>query len=306
MSTNIITHDRVIWTDISCPTPDDMAQLQDQYPQFHHLNLHDCQTDLEFPKLEPHQDYLFLVIQVPIWDEEEGVYRPSEVDIFLTRGTLVTSHAGNLRPLNELINQAQMDEHSRDKLMGRGASPLLYAIFQALVDSCLPYMDRVNQTIRHIEGHLFNEDTDHLIKDIAFVRRDVIALRHILRPQLDVVQRLEKGNWPFIQEGLHLYWSDISTNLLKLHALLDEQIDVIKGLSDTIDTLASHRIDGVVRILTLITILTAPLTLLATIFGINVELMSPEFHRLLFVIVNIVGITLTALLLWYLRRRKWL
>jgi len=306
MSTHIITHDRVIWTDISSPTPDDMAQLQDQYPQFHRLNLDDCQTDLEFPKLEPHHDYLFLVIQVPLWDEEEGVYRPSEVDIFLTSGTLVTSHAGNIRPLNNLFQQAQTDEQKRDKLMGRGASPLLYTVLQALADSCFPYMDKINQTIRHIENHLFNEDTEHLIKDIAFVRRDVIALRHILRPQLDVISRLEKGEWSFIQEGLHLYWSDINTSLLKLRALLDEQRDVINGLSDTIDTLASHRIDGVVRALTLITILTAPLTLLATIFGINVDLISPELHRLLFVIVNIVGITLTVLLVWYLRRRRWL
>ncbi|MCP4360475.1 MAG: magnesium transporter CorA family protein [Chloroflexi bacterium] len=306
MSTNIITHDRVIWTDISCPTPDDMAQLQDQYPQFHRLNLHDCQTDLEFPKLEPHQDYLFLVVQVPLWDEEKEVYRPSEIDIFLTRGTLVTSHAGNLRPLNDLFQQAQTDEQWCEKLMGQGASPLLYAVLQVLADSCFPYMDRINQTIRHIEDHLFNEDTEHLIKDIAFVRRDVIALRHILRPQLDVIQRLEKGKWPFIQEGLHLYWSDINTSLLKLHALLDEQRDVINGLSDTVDTLASHRIDGVVRVLTLITILTAPLTLLATVFGINIEFTSPKFHSLLFITINVAGITLTALLVWYLHRKRWL
>ncbi len=103
-----------------------------------------------------------------------------------------------------------------------------------------------------------------------------------------------------------LYWSNLGDHLAKLKATLDEQMDVVNGLSDTIDTLASHRIDGVVRVLTLITILTAPLTLLATVFGINVDLLPQKFHSLLFVSVNVMGITLTLILLHYLRRRNWL
>lgn len=121
-----------------------------------------------------------------------------------------------------------------------------------------------------------------------------------------MIHALEQGNWPFIHDDLTLYWSNLGDHLARLKAMLDEQIDVVNGLSDTLDTLASHRIDGVVRILTLITILTAPLTLLATIFGINVDLLPKEFHPLLFLMVNVIGISLTLLLLHYLRQRRWL
>ncbi len=79
-----------------------------------------------------------------------------------------------------------------------GASPLLYDVLRALIEYCYPIMHKVNQNIRHIEHHLFHAETEHILHDIAIVRRDVIALRHILRPQCDIINTLEQGNWPFM------------------------------------------------------------------------------------------------------------
>ncbi len=306
MTTTILTHDRTTWTNIVQPTADDIEQLKTRYPHFHPLNLHDCLSELEFPKIDHYDDYLFIVVHLPHWDHEEKISRPSEVDIFISKGILVTAHVGNLKPLNELFTQAQNDAASREQLMGGGASPLLYELLDRLINYCFPILHKVNQNIRHAEDHLFNKETEHILHDIAIVRRDVISLRHILRPQWDVMNALEEGNWPFIHDDLTLYWSNLGDHLAQLKAMLDEHVDVIDGLSDTIDTLASHRIDGVVRVLTFITILTAPLTLMATIFGINVELLPVQYHPLLFLAVIIVGIVLTAVLIAYLKRRGFL
>ena len=87
--------------------------------------------------------------------------------------------------------------------------------------------------------------------------------------------------------------------------MLDEQIEVVNGLSDTIDTLASHRIDGVVRLLTVVTVVTLPLTLLATVFGMNVVLPYAE-HPVLFFVVTGMGVAVTLGLLWFIRWRRWL
>ncbi|MCB8966690.1 MAG: magnesium transporter CorA family protein [Ardenticatenaceae bacterium] len=306
MTTTILTHSRVTWTNIVQPTLEDMDQLKSRYPHFHPLNLHDCTSELEFPKIDHHDGYLFIVVHLPRWDSQERISRPSEVDIFVGKGILVTSHAGILKPLNELFARLQQDEALRNDLMGHGASPLLYELLDELINYCFPILQKVNQNIRHAEEHLFHEETEHILRDIAIVRRDVIALRHILRPQWDVFDALEKGNWPFIHDDLTLYWSNLGDHLAQLKAMLDEHMDVIDGLSDTIDTLASHRIDGVMRVLTFITILTAPLTLMATIFGINVELLPVQYHPLLFLGVIIIGILLTLVLIVYLNRRGFL
>jgi magnesium transporter len=300
-----LTHGRVTWTNIVKPTSDDIAQLSASYPQFHPLNLQDCLTEIEYPKIDHHDDYLFIVVQLPIWDASQRISRPAEVDIFVARGTLVTSHDGRLKPLVDRFERAATDETYRAQLMGRGASPLLYELLNAFVDYAFPLAQRIDHAIGHIEENLFDDDTRHILDEIAIVRRELIGTRRILRPQLETIVKLEQGNWPFIHEDLTLYWSDISDHMAQLNAMLDEHIEVVAGLSDTIDTLASHRIDEVVRLLTIITVLTLPLTLLSTLFGMNVALPFSE-HPLLFFIITGLGIVFTTVLVWRLRKRGWL
>lgn len=305
MATHIIQTDRVTWTNIVQPTPEDMAQLGERYPQFHPLNLGDCLTDLEFPKLDHYDHYLFIVTQMPLWDKASCICRPAEVDIFISQGVLVTSHEGDLKPLNALYQRLESDPAARAEMMAHGASPLLYELLNSLVNYCYPIVHKVNQNIRRLEENLFGPDSYDMLREVAVVRRDVIALRHILRPQLEVVRELERGDWPFIHDDLDIYWGDISDHLAQLRSMLDEHAEVVSGLSETLDTLASHRIDEVVRLLTLVTLLSVPLTVLTTIFGMNVQLPYGS-HPLPFYIINITGILITFLVIWYLRRRHWL
>lgn len=305
MSTDILQYGRVSWINITNPTPEDMQSLAEQYPNFHPLHLGDSLSELELPKLDVGDDYLFIVAQLPRWNGEARVCYPTEIDIFVASGVLVTIHANEIKPLHELFTAAQADEARRQAMMGQGASPLLYQLMDTLVDYCDPILEKVNQTIRHIELSLFEEDMEHILYEVAVARRGVIAIRHILRPQLDVMRELGKGSWPFIQGHLDMYWDDIADHLSRLLAMLDEHVEVIGGLSDTIDTLASHRIDGVIRLLTIITILTVPLTLLSTIFGMNVDLPYGAGPAL-FYTVNAIGVVLTIGVILYLRRRSWL
>lgn len=305
MSTETLHYGRVTWTNIIHPTDEDMHALSKRYPNFHPLHIGDCLAELEFPKLDATDGYIFLVAQLPRWDGDERICYPSEIDIFVAKGVMVTIHEGNIKPLNRLFASAQTDDAERGRLMGSGASPLLYEIIKTLIDYCDPILNKVNQQIRHIELSLFKAETEHILYEMAVARRGVIAIRHILRPQLDVVRELEKGDWTFIQSQLDLYWDDLSDHLTRLLAMLNEHVEVISGLSDTIDTLASHRIDGVVRLLTLITILTVPLTILSTIFGMNVTL-PYEDHPLPFYLIVALGTGLTVGVVWYLHRRRWL
>ncbi|MCB9008267.1 MAG: magnesium transporter CorA family protein [Ardenticatenaceae bacterium] len=305
MTTENLQYGRVTWINITNPTREDLDVLSRQYPNFHPLHLGDSLSELEFPKLDVGDDYLFIVAQLPRWNGEARICYPAEIDIFVASGVLVTVHNGEIKPLNEMFATAEADEAMMGEMMGKGASPLLYQLMDTLVRYCDPILEKVNQTIRQIELSLFEEDMEHILYEVAVARRGVIAIRHILRPQLDVVRELERGSWPFIQGHLDMYWDDVGDHLTRLLSMLDEHVEVIGGLSDTVDTLASHRIDGVVRLLTLITILTVPLTVLSTIFGMNVALPYGD-HPLPFYLINVIGIVMTAGVIWYLHRRRWL
>lgn len=305
MSTTVLTSGRVTWTDILQPTREDIQAIATSYPQIHPLNLQDFLTEQEMPKIDHQDDYLFLVIQFPLWDNPERIPQPTELDIFIARGNLVTCHHHTVPALDRLFRQTQEDEKARTGILGHGASPLLYRLLDELVNDCYSPVHQVDHTLREIEARLFHSEARQVLQEIAFLRRTVIALRHILYPQLDVVKSLERGSWPFIHEELDLYWSDISDHLARYCDRLDEQTEVLASLSDTVDTLASHKIDDVVRLLTVVTVLTLPLTLLATIFGMNI-LMPYAGHPLLFFGVLAIGMILTLFLVWYLKKKRWL
>jgi len=189
--------------------------------------------------------------------------------------------------------------------MEHGASPLLYQLMNSLVDYCYPIVHRVHQNLLRVEEEMFFANPQHLLQDVAIVRRDIISLRSILKPQRDVVAGLIRGSWTFIHEDLDPYWGDINDHLAQICSLLDEYSEVVDGIADTIDTLASHRIDGVVRVLTIVTILALPITVLSTIFSMNVSLPFGEYPLLFFLVVGL-GLALTIFLLWYLRKQKWI
>jgi magnesium transporter len=305
MTTYTLTHGRVTWINITPPSEADLAALGRQFPNFHPLNLQDCMNPLEYPKLDAHADYLFLVVHFPVFEKIRHLSQATEIDIFVMSGVLVTVHHGQLPPILDLFASCQKDEEVRREVMGRGASPLLYALLDRLVDYCFPIMRKVEANIRHIEEHLLADATRHILLELAVVRRDVIALRRIIRPQYDIVRQLGEGSWPWIHEELDIYWSDIRDHLGQLRAMLDDDYEVMSGLAETLDTLASHRIDEVVRLLTLATITTLPLTVVSTIYSMNVEVPGKSLP-ITFWIVLVLALAITSGILWYLRRRDWL
>jgi magnesium transporter len=305
MTTQTLTYGRVTWTDISQATENDIRLLKANHPSFHPLDLEDLLSRIERPKLDEYDDYLFVVMQFPIWDPKNRVSRATEVDMFIGHGYLVTVHDGVLKPLNSLFLQCQEDETLRHKYMGKGSSRLFYAVIDSLVDYILPILYKVDANIRNIEEDLFTQDLRHVIEDITFVRRDVIALRRIIRPQIGIVANLEKADRPFIHEELEVYFGDILDHLQKASDLLTDYDEVIEVLAESADTLASHRINEVMRILTVISVIMLPLTLISGIYGMNVSL---PMHENPYAFTMIIGgmFLIMATMLYIFRRRKWL
>lgn len=197
MSFTTLTYGNVSWTNIVHPDGQDIDQLAVLFPKIHPLNLKDCLNLLEIPKLDHYDDYLFLVLHVPFWDPSAQISRRAEVDVLITKGTLVTSHRSEIKLIDDIFSLFQADPQERAAKMGQGASPLLYYLLDQLVEYCRPIVQKVGQNIQKIELGIFQMDTRHLLHEIAVIRRDVIALRSILKPQQDIIDQLIKGTWPF-------------------------------------------------------------------------------------------------------------
>lgn len=304
MGVELLTHGRITWVNIEKPTSEDMSYLRQHYP-FHPLDLEDCLSRIERPKIDEYDDYLFLIMQFPIFDPSSRVSRPAEVDIFIGAGYLVTVHDGILWPITKLFDDCQTEETTRQKYMGKGASRLLHDVIDRLVDYCFPILYKVDANIREIEEDIFTEEVPGVVREISWVRRDIIALQRIIKPQIAIVANLEHKDRPFIREELDVYFGDVLDHLYKAWDMLEDHRDVIEGLSDTADTLTSYRINEVMKILTIISVIMLPLTLLSGIYGMNISLPLSR-HPLSFLFILTLMILISGSMILYFRRRRWI
>jgi magnesium transporter len=304
MGVELLTYGRVTWVNIEKPTPEDMTYLRERYP-FHPLDLEDCLSRLERPKIDEYDDYLFIIMQFPVFDDAHRVSRPSEVDMFIGAGYLVTVHDGNLWPIAKLFDGCQADEQLRQKHMGRGASRLLHDVVDRLVDYCFPILYKVDANIQEIEEDIFTEDVAGVVQEISWVRRDIIALQRIVKPQIAIVANLEHKDRPFIREELDVYFGDVLDHLYKAWDMLEDHRDVIEGLSDTANTLTTYRINEVMKILTIISVIMLPLTLLSGIYGMNIALPLANFPLSFLLILLLMAVIAGGMIL-YFRNRRWI
>ena len=305
MATQTIQYGRVTWINIERVTPPDVEALREAYPYFHPLDLEDLQSRIERPKIDEYDDYLFVVMQFPLWDPVQRVSRAAEVDMFVGSGYFVTVHDGSLKPLRQLFEQCQSNPATREAVMGRGASKILYTVVDKLVDYIFPILYKVDANIRHLEEEIFIEDSRQVMQDLSFIRRDIIALRRIIRPQIAIVENLEKVDRPFIREDLEVYFGDIVDHMMKAYEIIEDHLEVIKGLSDTASTLVSYRLNEVIQILTVISVIMLPLTLISGIYGMNVDLPLMN-HPATFMLVIALMMSIAAGMLTYFRHRRWL
>jgi magnesium transporter len=263
---------KMTWFYIEKPTSREVAFLAERF-HFHPLDLDDVLSRIQRPKIDVYKDYLFIVLHFPVFDEENRITRPSETDIFIGENYVVTVDcSGDLKPLARFFQECETDKKSRERYLGRSSGFLLYHILDRLVGACFPILDKVTRNIDHIEDIILTRPVPETVREISLIRRDLISFRRVVHPQVAVFETLERGEYPFLKEEEEIYFGDIADHIRKIWGGLEDGKEVIDGLADTSNWLTSHRIQEIMRLLTIIMGLLAPPTLIASIYGMNIPL----------------------------------
>lgn len=263
---------KLTWVYIERPTEAEAQYLEETYG-FHPLEIDDVLSRAQRPKIDEDDDHLFIVMQFPVFDKKIRVTRPSEVDIFIGENYVVTVHCnGDLGPLSKFFRECQTREESRVAYLGRSSGYLLYHIIDRLVNYCFPILNRLTENIAEIEDLIFTESVPETVRAISVLRRDLISFRRVIRLQIPVIETLEQEDYPFFKEEQEVYFGDIADHVRKIWDGLEDCKEVVDGLYETSNWFTSHRIQEIMRVLTIITVVLAPLTLLSGIYGMNVPL----------------------------------
>ena len=299
-----ITWGDLTWINIEGPTEREIKYLAQNYP-FHPLDLDDCLSRIQRPKIDEYEDYLFLVFHFPVFNKAARVTTPSQLSVFIGKNYLVTLHKGELKPLVKLFKECQKNEESRQENFSRGSGYLLYRIIDRLVDYSLPILNKIVDNIEEVEDNIFSDGMRGVVREISILRRDIISFRRIIWPMRAVISSLEPKIRRFTNMDLAVYFGDTVDHVDKIWDALDEYKEVIEGLNDTHDSLATNRTNEVMRMLTVIATIMLPITVVASIYGMNIPLpFQNSSYSLLF--VSLIMLTIISGMLYFFRRQHWI
>lgn len=296
--------DALRWLDIEHPTKEDIGKLKAEF-DFHQLTLEDVLHPLRRPRVDEFGSYLFIVLQFPVYLKKKTVSW-AELDIYVGENYLVTIHNGNLELLGDLFDKYLDDLNIRNEIFSKGIGLLLYTILIKLLERGFPILDQLDERISVIEDEIFEREAGaRLVIELSLLRRDISNYRRIIGPQRSVLGQLGPKYHKAGLPPLEAYFGDLVDNIEKIWDSLEYQRDITESLYESNFTLLSTQTNDALRILTVMSVIFLPLTLIASIYGMNVPLPFGE-SRFAFESILLIMLSTVILMLFYFKRRKWL
>ena len=289
----------VVWADLEGRSETSDQLLQEVFG-FHPLAIEDVYKERHRPKVEDYDAYLYLIVRALADDRRLEDIRTEELDLFLGHDFVVTHHTGGIPQLDR-VREALSKAPRRFK---GGASFLAHAILDRIADGFLPLADRYMNEVDRLEADVLAGE-DRLAR-IVELKGSLHRLRRLVAAQRNVVSGLARAVYDEVPEEAKPFFRDVHEHLASLTEALENERDELNAVFDAYHSLSAHRMNEIMKVLTLISTIMLPLTFLAGVYGMNFDHM-PELHYewsypLLWALMFSIALGMTL----YFRKRKWL
>jgi magnesium transporter len=289
------------WVDLAAPADAELSILADTF-KFHPLAVEDARSASQYPKIEPYPDFLYLVLHGVDVTRGRSHFATRDVDFFLGRNFLVTIHDGQSRSLAALRDLC--NRHSR--LLEQGPASLLHRIIDSMVDNYRPVMEAIEARIATLEEQAF-AGREHLGRQLLKQKRELSTMRRILVPQRDAVARLARREFAAISDEMAYRFRDVYDHLVRMSEEAVMFQDRVTGVFDVNLTTISNRLNQVMKVLTVMSTIFLPLTVLTGMWGMNIDLPRfPGSNAAQFWWIAGIMATLSAGMLLFFRRKTWI
>jgi len=298
-----------LWIDLENPTPEETKFILEDLFHFHQLSIEDCVMVSPSPKVEEYQPkeedrfspYLFMVIHAVDYSRKDGVFATNELNFFLGKNFLVTYHEGPLRSVS------LTEERSVKGTMHIARAPdrVAYNLLDAIVDNYKPALEELAMEIAELEHEALQSPTKKTLGRISQVKKEVVHLRQIIGPQREVLARFARGEFKLIRAHLVPYYRDVYDGLFHISERAQGYMDSLTGILQVYLNMSSNQTGEVIKLLTLFTIITTPMMLIGTWYGMNFEHMPETKWPYSYLVVLLATLALTVGAYWYFKLKKW-
>jgi magnesium transporter len=302
-----VSSEKVTWIDIMTPTENDLSFLKENF-DFHPFILKSILPPIHHPRFENYKDYLFLVLHYPFFDEKTKETKSREIDIIVTKNTLITIRYNNIAPLQSFFTKLILYEKERKEFTDEGVGEVLYRLLYELLRNSFPKLDHISEKIDSIEKEIFKEQRQkEVIEEISTLKYDLINFKRIIQPQLPVFEKLKEESKNFFGEHFEPYFNELVNCFLTIKEVLETHHRTLNELEETNANLLSIKTNEIIKILTIFWVILSPLTLLATIYGMNTSYLpfTDIKYYDFWIIIGIMAV-LSIIILVFLKKKKWI
>ncbi len=287
----------VRWIHIERPRLAEREWLAEHF-DFHPLAFEDLVSRNQRPKVDTYDDYLFIVLYFPNYEKATGRLKAVELDLFVGPDYVITIPNDRFAPLSRLFGRVAENEETRRELFAYGSGYLLYRIVDEGVDAGFPMLRQMGSKLEDVEDELFEGRSSEIVRDISAVKSEIINFRRIVRPQRVVYRDLERAVSRYRAPDLDLYFDDITDASERIWDVLENYKEQVESLESTNESVIGHRVNDVLRVLTIFSVLILPLTFVASLWGMNVNVPFQDapfgFEILAAIMVAVLVVTLVA------------
>lgn len=298
-----------LWVDLEAPTEEETKLVLEDIFHFHPLSIEDCVQASLSPKVEEYQpkegdmfaNYLFLVIHAVDYSRKDGVFATSELNFFLGKNFLVTYHETPLRSIQTVAERClRSNVH-----IARAPDRVAHSLLDVLVDNYKPALEELSLEISELEEEVLRQSTPHTLNRIIQIKKEVLHLRQIIGPQREMLAQFARGDFKLIRSHLVPYYRDVYDGLFHIYELAQNYSDSLTGILQVYLNMSANQTSEVVKLLTLITVITTPLMMIGTWYGMNFHDMPELSWKYGYPVTAIIMIVTTVATYWYFKKRKW-
>ncbi len=272
--------DEIIWIDLDNPTPEEEERVFQRFLPVHPLTLGDViklrrepDQGPHLPKVEEFPDYLFVIVN-PLPEELAGAKMVRlnkktlpQLSAVLDHQVLLTHHYAAMPCV--IGGQGFVARHPDH--LGRGPDFVFHLILDEIVDEYAPVVERFGERLDRLERDIFQKPTQQLLARLLRIKRQVSYLRKTLILEREVLARLVRGEFRLVDVREVAYYRNVYDHLVRYTELIESAREMVSDLMQTHMAAVSNKLNEVMKVLTMISTVVLPMTLIAGVYGMNFE-----------------------------------
>ncbi|CAM3302011.1 magnesium/cobalt transporter CorA [Rhodothermus bifroesti] len=293
----------VTWIDVTGLHDIELIHQLGKLLSIHPLTLEDIVSIGQRPKFEEGQGYLYVVCHMLTFNEVQGLVEAEQISLILTQDLVLTlqERPGDVfDPIRVRLRQQV------GRLRQRDASYLAYALLDVVVDHYFVVLEAISERAEQLEAHILEDPSPQVQRALASLRRELIAMRRAVWPLREVFSELQRLESPLLAPETRTFLRDTYDHVVQVIDIIESLRELLAGLTDVYLSRLSHRMNEIMKVLTMVGTIFIPLTFLAGIYGMNFRYMPELEWRYGYPAVLLLMLGLGLGMLYGFWRRGWL